>query len=192
MANRAMFLPVVADDGAVWTAYVNNSYRGIEMSLALGLFAARGMLSVSISEWPNTYDHKTNLGYWGQRKVEVLEPAADGSRDFLGYSLGVRVTDSSRWEFIEPVTGTPFPDPTDYAARRVPDRFTHDHLVQVAGFYGLRPFDQDFYETSTRGVLVEDTGSHGLNWTYFTLAQAQENGRGVQWSHVENGRVVML
>jgi hypothetical protein len=88
MANRDLFIPVVADDGAVWTAYVNNSLGGIEMSLALGLFAARGVLGVSISEWPHTYDPKTNLGHWGQRKVEVVEPAPDGSRDYAGYSLG--------------------------------------------------------------------------------------------------------
>ncbi len=192
MASRYLFIPVVADDGEVWTAYVDNSYSGIEMGPALGLFAARGVFGVSICEKPNSYDHRTNLGSWGVRKVEVLEPAPDGSRDYAGYSLGVRVTDSSRWEFIEPVTGTPFPDPTDYGARRIPDRFTHGHLVQVAGFYGLRPFDEDFYSSQDRGVLVEDKGSHGRDWKHFTLTQAQENGRGVLWSHVEKGRVVEL
>ena len=192
MSSRYMFVPVVADDGTTWTAYVNNSDGGIEMGLALIPFATRGMLGVSISEWPNTFDRRTNLGYWGQRKVEVLVPAEDGSRDYLGYSLGVRVTDLSRWEFIEPITGTPFPDPTDYAARRIPDRFTHDHLVQAASFYGLRPFDEDFYPSDARAVLVEDTSPRDPSWHEFTLAQAQANGRGVLWSHMENGRVVRL
>ncbi len=104
----------------------------------------------------------------------------------------MRVTDSSRWEFIEPVTGTPFPDPTDYTARRVADRFTHDHLAAAAGSFGLRPFEEDFYAPDRWAILVEDTTPRDPTLRLWTLEQAKTGGRGVLWSHMENGRVVML
>ena len=189
--NRSVLIPTQTVDGQPWTAYINNGWGGTE-SASIMFFGARGWRAVSVSESPNSYDRSTNLGTWGQRKIEVVVPDGSQRDGFMPYSLGVRVTDSSRWEFIEPITGTPFPDPTDYGARRVPDRFTHDHLVAAAGWFGLRPFDEDFYAPDQWAILVEDPTPRDPKLRLWTLEQAQTGGRGVLWSHMENGRVVRL
>lgn len=189
--DRTLMIPTRKAQGRTWTATLDNGWNGTE-SASIMFYGARGLRAVAVTESPNTYDPTTNLGYWGQRKIEVVVPDANQRDGFIPYSLGVRVTDSRRWEFIEPVTGTPFPDPTDYRARRIASKFTHNHLAQAAAWFGLRPFDEDFYAPDRWAILVEDPTPRDPTLRRWTLEQAQTHGRGVLWSHVENGRVVQL
>jgi len=177
ITRKYLFLPTAAPEP--WTAFVKNDWRGADVQGELIAFACRGVTGVSVSEFPNNYDRATNFGYWGQRKMEVAYP--HGDFDYEGHSLGVRVNDSARWEMVglgEPYP-TPFPDPTDYTARRIPDRFTHEHLAQGAAHFGLRPFDEDFYAPQGWGILVEDPEPRQPHWDDdITLDQAQHNGKG--------------
>lgn len=69
----------------------------------------------------------------------------------------------------------PFPVPVvwDPDARRVPDKFTHEHLAASAAAFGLRPFDEDFYAPDGRGIIVERTGPMEPGTRTYTLAQAR-------------------
>ena len=172
--SRYLFIPTA---GGRWTAYLENMRTGTERGLSLVRFAAGGVRGVSISELPNTFDRATRLGYWGHRQVTVAVPDPTDEQGFVGHSVGVRVNDSRRWELVDQVTNDAFPNPVDHSRRLVPDRFTHDHLVQVAEFFGLRPFDEDFYAPDRWAVLVEHTEPRDPAWPEFTLEQAQDYGR---------------
>ena len=56
----------------------------------------------------------------------------------------------------------------------------------------MRPFEEDFYAPDRWAILVEDTTPRDPTLRLWTLEQAKTGGRGVLWSHMENGRVVML
>ena len=174
--SRYLFIPTA---GGRWTAHLSNMWTGSERGLALAVHASRGIRGVAITESPNTFDRATNTGYWGHRQADVLVPDSAHKQGCVGHSVGVRVNDSRRWELVDHVTNDAFPNPVDHSRRQVPDRFTHDHLVQVAEFFGLRPFDEDFYAPDRWAVLVEHTEPRDPAWYELTLEQAQANGRGV-------------
>lgn len=58
-------------------------------------------------------------------------------------------------------------------AKRIPDRFTHEHLAEMTGLFGLRPFDADFYAPDGRGLIVERTDPVPPGELAYTLGQAR-------------------
>ncbi|NMR21638.1 hypothetical protein [Cellulomonas fimi] len=137
MSSKYLVVPTVNG----WSAFIENLWTGTEGNLMAGAMATHGMRAASISEAPHTYRASTNLGWWGQRTVTVAVPDRDQPHGQSAWTVGVRTTDSGRWEVAEPATAPPFPDPTERSVRKVADRFTHEHLLQVAAWFGLRPTD---------------------------------------------------
>lgn len=148
-----------------------SSRRAPDLTSAMAWFAVAGIESVSVTDFPNSWNTKEQLGWSGVRKIEAYEIVPD--RQEIGHSLGVRLTDSNRWELVEPHApfyGGAVWDPT---ARRVPDKFTHQHLADTAAMHGLHPFDEDFYAPEGHGIIVERTDPIEPGTPSYTLAQAR-------------------
>ncbi|MCC2333841.1 hypothetical protein [Cellulomonas wangsupingiae] len=160
-----------------WSAVVENDWMGTEVQLTPWALAANGLRTVAVSEAPHTYSARTNLGWWGERKVSTFVPSVEHPDEPDGWTVGVRTTDGGRWEVAEPATPPPFPDPTDRTARRIRDRFTHAHLVEVAEWFGLRPTEADFYLPGGEAFLIERTEPRDPSWKDLTLDQAYGIGR---------------
>ena len=73
---------------------------------------------------------------------------------------------------MDPIPPFPVGNIWDPTAKRILDRFTHEHLVETA-LFGLRPFDEDFYVPERRALIVERTDPIQPDERTFTLAQAR-------------------
>ena len=166
--RRTLFLPTANPE---WTAMYMSDLRGHDPQSAMAWFAVAGVESVSVTDQPNNYDAATRQGFSGVRKIEMYELPPPGGR--IGHSLGVRVADSSRWELVRPSIPFPVGNIWDPMAKRISERFTHEHLVEMTGLFGLRPFDEDFYAADGQGVIVERTDPAQSDEQTFTLAQAR-------------------
>jgi hypothetical protein len=166
--RRSLFLPTASPE---WTAMLTSDWREHDPQSAMVWFAVAGVESVSVTDVPNDYDSATKRGFAGIRKIEMYELPSHGGR--IGHSLGVRTADSSRWELVQPSRPFPVGNIWDPTAKRIPDRFTHEHLVEMTGLFGLRPFDEDFYAPDGQGVIVERTDPVQSDERTFTLAQAR-------------------
>lgn len=87
--------------------------------------------------------------------------------------MGVQMTDSDRWDFV--MGNLPFQRPVvfDEGARRVPDRFTHEHLKESAANFGLRPYDEVFLAPDHEAILIDHLDPPNANQRTLTLAQAR-------------------
>jgi len=150
--RRNLFLPT-AD--ANWTAMFGSTWRGFDPHSAMSWFAVAGIESVQITDIPNTYDYALDKGFYGERKIESYEIPIEGEP--IGHSLGVRVSEPRKWELVSPSASFRVGNVWNPEAKRIPDRFTHDHLSEMASRYGLRPFDEDFFAPQGRGVIVART-----------------------------------
>ncbi|MBO0898678.1 hypothetical protein J1G42_01725 [Cellulomonas sp. zg-ZUI222] len=155
-----------------WSAFVENDWMGTEVQLTPWALAANGLRTVAVSEAPHTYSARTDRGWWGERKVTAYVPSLEHPDEPDGGTVGVRTTESGRWEVAVPPTPLPFPDPTDHTARRIRDRFTHGHLLEVAEWFGLRPTDPGFYTPGGEAFLIERTDPRDPSWHELTLEQA--------------------
>lgn len=92
--------------------------------------------------------------------------------------------EARRWEWelffqrgTEPLPMTEFPAPVgvvwDESARRVPDRFTHEHLRVACERLGLFPYDADFYAPDGEGLILERADAAAADLPGYTLAQAR-------------------
>ncbi|WP_146181251.1 hypothetical protein [Homoserinimonas hongtaonis] len=154
-----------------WTAVFDTSWRGQDPHSPMMWFAQGGIRSVSVSDFPHTMNSPGLPEMYGQRKIEMYEIVPNAAP--VGYTLGVRVADSNRWEFDGGGRNFPMGSVWDPDAKRDPDKFTHEHLVQMCALLGLRPFDEDFYAPDNTGVIVERTEPNGPNRAAVTLAQAR-------------------
>ena len=166
--RRYLFLPTANPE---WTAMFTSDWRGQDPHSPMAWYAGDGIESVCVIDIPNNYDSKTNRGFYGERKIEMYELNPD--RQSIGHSLGVRVSEPRRWEFVRPSSPFPVGNIWDPMAKRIPDRFTHAHLVEMTGLFGLRPFEEDFYAPAGQGVIVERTDPVQPDERTFTLAQAR-------------------
>lgn len=111
-------------------------------------------------------------GSYGYRKFSEVRP--DGpARGFEGRALRLMTENGRRWtlDTAEP----PWSAVWDPDARRVVDRFTHEHLIVSAAARGLRPFDEDFY-VPEGAVLLEHLREtyEGEKWGTLAMAQGRE------------------
>ena len=178
--SRYLFLPTRHDDP--WTAFLDNNWKGTEAGpYALGFAAQpKGVRAVALLDCPQTYDSRTNAGDFGVRRAVIAEPDPGSRFGYRGGSVGVQVGESGRrWELHPPTPDWPLPDPIDYSARRVADKFSQARLHQVAAHYGIRMADEDFYAPDGWALVVEAVGGHPLpDNRERTLAQAQANDSG--------------
>lgn len=162
----------VATSNPAWTAVFENARLGMDPHSMMVWLADAGLRSVSMVDFPNTYDRRTNRGFYGVRKTETYDIGL-GSSEMHGHTVGVQIAESGRWAFAEP--SAPVPDEYEYdaAARRAPERFTRAHLARTAANYGLRPFDDDFYAPDLTGIVLEQSGPRTPREKSWTLAEAR-------------------
>ena len=166
--RRNLLLPTA---NPAWTAMFDSSRRPPDLQSQMAWFAVAGIESLSITDFPNSWNTQAQRGWSGVRKIEAYEVVPDGQE--IGYSLGVRLTDSDRWELVRP--HAPFYGGAvwDSTARRVPDKFTHQHLVDTAALHGLHPFEESFYAPEGHGIIIERTDPIEPGTPSYTLAQAR-------------------
>lgn len=166
--RRRLLLPTADSE---WTAMFDSAWRGQDPQSPMVWFSVAGIESVSVVDIPHTYDYPSNRGFYGARKIEMYELARDG--EAIGHSLGVRTVNTRQWEVVEPSGQFPVGNVWDPTARRIPDRFTHEHLAEMTTRLGLRPFDEDFYAPDGQGLIVERTDPIQSDESTYTLAQAR-------------------
>ena len=99
---------------------------------------------------------------------EIRQPG-----DAVGRTLGVRAINRRQWEVAGGTGEFPVGNVWRPDAIRVSDRFTHEHLLQMAERFGLHPFDEDFYAPDRTGIIVERTDPVDGEQRLTTLAQAR-------------------
>ncbi|WP_151199549.1 hypothetical protein [Cryobacterium sp. LW097] len=124
-----------------------------------------------ITDTPHDPNHAAYRSSYGARLIEMYEIRE--SDVTIGHALGVRAVNKRQWEVAGGRDEFPVGNVWRPEAVRVPDRFTHDHLVQMAERFGLRPFDEDFYAPDGTGIMVERTDPVEWDQRRATLAQAR-------------------
>jgi hypothetical protein len=179
--DRSLFVPTANPE---WTAVFTNARRGTDPNRH-AVLGDWGLRAVTVTDVPNTMDERTNQGFWGERTFRLVEPWAPRHRgayvvESMVHSVTARITDDG-WLFgahsgyFDENLDIPFPvgKVWDETARRVQDRFTHEHLVEACRRLGLRPFDADFYAPRGAGLILERTDPQAALERAFTLAQAR-------------------
>lgn len=181
--QRYLFLPTRHREP--WAAFVDNNWKGTEAGPYATGFAAQpnGVRAVGLLDCPQTYDSRTDAGDFDVRRAVIAEPDPESRFGYRGGSVGVQVGESGRrWELQPPTPDWPLPDPIDYAARRVADKFSQAGLNEVAAHYGIRMADEDFYAPDGWALVVEAVGGRALpDNRERTLAQAQANDTGKRY-----------
>ena len=166
--RRNLLVPTVNPE---WTAMFTSDWRGQEPGSPIAWFAVGGIASISVKDVPNSYDSTTGRGFRGVRRIGLCELRLHGQA--IRHFLGVQATYTSHWEFLRPRGEFPGGNVWNPTAKRIPDRFTHEHLAEMARRFGLRPFDEDFYAPDGGGLMVERTGPLQSDQKTFTLAQSR-------------------
>ncbi|GGL05298.1 hypothetical protein GCM10007382_26510 [Salinibacterium xinjiangense] len=167
--DRRNLLLATAD--ASWTAMFGSNWRGFDPHSAMSWFGAARIETVAISGIPNAYESALDKGFYGERKIESYEIPSEGEP--VGQSLGVRMSEPRKWELVSPSASFRVGNVWNPAAKRITDRFTHDHLSEMANRYGLRPFDADFFAPEGSGVLVSRTDAPQPDESLISLAIAR-------------------
>lgn len=160
----------VATRNPAWCAMFSSNWRGLDPGGFMRAFEGQGLDTVAVVDSP--HDPKSRPGgVYGARQIIMYR--FDPDVPSAGRMLGVRAATDTRWELDrspEEFDGGNFWDPD---APRLRDRFTHDHLVQMAARLGLRPFDEDFFVPEVGSVMLNDTTLTPTRWLFATLAQAR-------------------
>ena len=168
IGRRQMFVPTGNPD---WSAMFTSDWRGQDAQSPMRWFANVGIESAAISDTVHAPDADGYRASYGQRKIEMYEIGADGTP--VPKTLGVRAANKRTWEVaggeVEFAVGNVW-EPT---ATRVSNRFTHEHLAEMAARLELRPFDEDFYLPANEAVLLERTDLMAGEWMFASLAQAR-------------------
>ncbi|MBT2586452.1 hypothetical protein [Arthrobacter sp. ISL-95] len=147
--HRTLFLETANPE---WTAVVDNSARGQELSSALDVQFARkhGIRTAMIAEVPHTLDKKSyeqHQGRYGNRNLRIAGPG-DVFRS-------VSLINNDKWDFQSIGDPFDFEHTATYEMPRKTDRFTHEMLVEYCRELGLAPFEEAFYAPYGSGIQVE-------------------------------------
>ena len=153
-----------------WTAVFANCKRdpNLEVALKNHFSEVRGVTTVKVEDEPRSIKRIPNArsrGLWGSRGLTVYDK--DGLRRWLS------LRNFEPWRFDQNGEPYPFEDLDRYNARKTPDRFTHDMLVEYCLQLGLRPFDESFYAPNGRGIVVEEIAEDYDERDKYTLAEAR-------------------
>jgi hypothetical protein len=165
--SKHLFLETLNPD---WTAAVTDSASGSDLSSLLYFEYAkkRGIHFVIVDEIPHSLDKKSypeHRGRYGARKIMVM-----GSEEYGSF---VSLVNDDKWVFDRDGTAfADFEETAAYKSFRTTDRFTHDMLVNYCQKLGLDPFNEDFYVSNGRGILL-DFRHHHPDTKTFTLAEAR-------------------
>lgn len=157
-----------------WSAIFGSLWVGLDGGHEMVSLAKSGIESVRISSIPHRpRAAPPNLTY-GFRRITTYELVPGAEPTAHPHSFGIRTENGRRFE-VDGNPEIPFPIGTvwDPTARKVQDRFTHEHLVEMAARYGLRPFDEDFYPHDADTYLVSRTDPNEDEYKRLSLAQAR-------------------
>lgn len=168
IGRRQVFVPTVNPD---WSAMFTSDWRGQNAQSPMRWFANAGIESVAISDTAHAPDAAGYRASYGQRKIEMYEVNPHGTP--IPKTLGVRAANKRTWEVAGGGDEFAIGNIWEPEAARVANRFTHEHLAQMADRLGLRPFDEDFYVPGEGAELLEQTDLMAGEWMFATLAQAR-------------------
>lgn len=170
--HRWIVVPTASD----WVAVMTNHAHVHGRPGSTSGFASEGHRVVSVTYVKYTYHSKKNpTGMLGDRAFSLIVPDTNGRFGFTPYRIGVFCNEHGRWEgWDREVLATyPYPDPSDYSKRSKADQFTSEHIEYLAGLYGIRPFDADFYAPDRTAVFLENPEPRDPDWLSLTYEQAQ-------------------
>lgn len=108
---------------------------------------------------------------------EVYSPARLGGSEPLGFhrTLYACRNDSGRWEFGQSGEPFPFEDLSQYARRKIRDRFNDDLFAQYLRAFGLEVFDPGFFVVNENrpAVILKRSDIPG-NFPQFSVQEVRE------------------
>jgi hypothetical protein len=134
-ARRFLFLPTTSK----WTAYIENGWRGNDVSAVSHLSRAMRCRAIRAVSVPHTM-RKTPTGELGRYGATIFEVyAADSSGcSFLNVQRSVdAANDGGRWKFGANGQPFAFEDLERYKARQIRDRFTPEMLDEYLRHFGI-------------------------------------------------------
>ena len=139
-------------------------------------FATLGLEAVGVESTPHNL-RELGPSWWsgshGYRKFSEVRLDPDSEAGYEARAIRLITENGRRWELG--TRAIPWSAAWEPGARRVVDRFTHQHVVESAAAVGLRPFDEDFYDPSGAVLLehLRDT-YEGERWGTLAMAQGRE------------------
>ena len=161
---------IVATANQEWCSWFESHWRGLDTFSPMLWMAGAQIETVAVTEIP----HRPRLPGWrasyGARKITTYENGSSAR----GRALAVQALSANKWGMIiDPDNPFTVGSVYDLTARRVQDRFSHEHLLEMTRRYGLRPFDEDFYPPDGDAYLIERTDPLTPRDVPISLAQAQ-------------------
>lgn len=167
IGRRQVFVPTSNPE---WCAMFTSHWRGLNPNGFMYELTQHGLDSASITDVPHMRADRMN-GSYGIRRIAMESVQVQGDR--IRHLLGVRAASDRKWELDLGRSEFPGGNVWNPAARRISDKFTHAHLVEMAARIGLRPFDEDFYRPGDGSTMVVDTTLVPGPWIFATLEQAR-------------------
>lgn len=170
--RKMLLVPTISEDV---TAVFEDLLDGSELS-SLAQIGNLGFDGVGVLSTPNNLKQIAPSwwsGTYGYRWFSEVRADPAVELGFEGRSLGLHTENGRRWT----LSGgeRPWSAVWDPGARRVIDRFSHEHLVASAASLGLRPFDEDFYVPGGAVLLERMRETYeGEKWGTLSMAQGCE------------------
>lgn len=164
--DRFLFVPTKSD----WTLYLNNTFVGSDSVGVEPLVKRLGSPGIYMIAEPHTSE-RDGKNWKGSQCARILEffESPDGETVKTRRSIWLEYY-YGKWTFE--LLGDPFPfeDLTAYQKRRKKDRFTIEMMERYLGEFGIRPFDEDFYDPENASLVVlsgTNRGERGQNFASY-------------------------
>lgn len=169
--KRGLFVPTRAG----WTAYFASGIQGSDPFPVVS-HLARELRVVGMRICSTARSSRYAANIW-----EVYAPDELGGTPPLGYRRSIAsANDGGRWIFEQSGEPYPFEEVGAYSSPSKRDRFTRVQMQRYLDKFGLRPFDESFYDvaSSSPAVLVTRIANWEPTPPGFTLAEVCD---GVPW-----------
>jgi hypothetical protein len=168
---RSLFAPTASN----WSAYLDNGWRGTDVSAVSHLSRNLGVRAIRAVCVPHTV-RKVGGGEVGRSGATIFElyAADSASCSFLNVRRSVYAAYDGRWTFQ--ACGEPpldFEQLERYQARQIRDRFTPEMLEQYLRNFGIRFFGPDFYDVPQPAFLISKEGPCTAGMKEYSLGEAR-------------------
>ena len=162
---------VIIETKSDWVAYFNNQRIGGDpfppVSYASKLLHCR---SIIFSDCPQLYVNR-KLTTYGAVGFSVF---TDVDTDWLNYERSVvSYNDGGRWKFTNIGTPYPFEEIKRYENKVIRLRMTDDLIEEYASHFGIRLFDESFYQG--RFCLIEQLNNKNHSFKKSTYLDFRKN-----------------
>jgi hypothetical protein len=159
---RKLFIQTKSD----WTACFQNGIQGSDPFPAMSFLAQK-------HEWLAMRICATQENAVSPAVIWEVYASALMGGDSLSYRRSIAaVNDGGRWTFDSSGKPFEFEQLDAYTRKRVRDRFTKDMLDEYLGTFGIRAFDDDFFDVSSihPAILLQQT-TNGSSTPEFSLEE---------------------